>query len=93
MEEDYVGQMVKMLKGAVHTKTLGLRSLQRWLLQYNCEMAPRENMSAAVSQRNLSTLQTMESYVVQTSTLIFVDTQDSLGLHAKSLSYGSGIPC
>ena len=47
MEEDYVGHMVKMLKGAVHTKTLGLRSLQRWLLQYNCKMAPRENMSAA----------------------------------------------
>ena len=38
-EEDYVGQVTRMLKGAVHPLTLGKRALERMLLGINVHLA------------------------------------------------------
>ena len=38
MEEDLVGQLVKIAKGSVHSSSVSLRILQRWLLHFNCQM-------------------------------------------------------
>ena len=41
LEEDFVGKVMRCATGAVHSTTLSLRVLQRWLLQYNCWLAGR----------------------------------------------------
>ena len=38
-EEDYVGQITKVVKGAVHSLTISRRVLQRWQLHYNAKLA------------------------------------------------------
>ncbi|CAE7427213.1 TY1B-DR3 [Symbiodinium sp. CCMP2592] len=38
-EEDYVGQITKIVKGSVHSSSISLRVLQRWQLHYNAKLA------------------------------------------------------
>ena len=39
IEEDLVGQVVRLVKQSVHSNTVSRRTLQRWCLQYNSWLA------------------------------------------------------